>query len=41
MEDIHIQNLNLDPEELHYLCQETNRPHLELPRVGLRQFIYS
>ena len=21
-------NLNLDPEELHYLCQETNRPTL-------------
>ncbi len=28
MEDIHFQNLNLDPEELHYLCQETNRPTL-------------
>ena len=28
MEDIHFQNLNLDPEELHYLCQESNRPTL-------------
>ena len=28
MEDIHFQNLKLDPEELHYLCQETNRPTL-------------
>ena len=28
MEDNHFQNLNLDPEELHYLCQETNRPTL-------------
>ena len=28
MENIHFQNLNLDPEELHYLCQETNRPTL-------------
>ena len=28
MEDFHFQNLNLDPEELHYLHQETNRPTL-------------
>ena len=28
MEVNHFQNLNLDPEELHYLCQETNRPTL-------------
>ena len=28
MEDIHFQNLNLDPEEVHYLWQETNRPTL-------------
>ena len=28
MEDIHFQNLHLDPKELHYLCQETNRPTL-------------
>ena len=28
MEDNHFQNLNLDPEEFHYLCQETNRPTL-------------
>ena len=26
IEDIHFQNLKLEPEELHYLCQETNRP---------------
>ena len=28
IEDIHFQNLKLEPEELHYLCQETNRPTL-------------
>ena len=28
MEDNHFQNLELEPEELHYLCQETNRPTL-------------
>ena len=27
-EDIHFQNLNLNPVELHYLCQETNLPTL-------------
>ena len=43
MEDNHFQNLELEPEELHYLCQKTNRPTLGVTwiKVGLPQFIYS
>ena len=39
MEDIHFQNLKLDPEELRYLCQETNRPNLGVTWNYL-EFVY-
>ena len=32
--------LNLDSEEFHYLCQETNRPTLGVNWVGLPFFMF-